>query len=99
MIVSSVHSKLRSDSETMTHRMIGGIANPRTNILGHCTGRLIEGERGIRSQSAFDAEVVFEACRTFNVAVEINSRPGATGPANQAAEAGDGDGLPVLHRH
>jgi putative hydrolase len=75
VVVSSVHSKLRSDSETMTHRMVGGIANPRTNILGHCTGRLIEGERGIRPQSVFDAEVVFEACRTFNVAVEINSRP------------------------
>jgi putative hydrolase len=55
--------------------MVGGIANPRTNILGHCTGRLIQGERGIRPESVFDAEVVFEACRTFNVAVEINSRP------------------------
>jgi putative hydrolase len=75
VVVSSVHSKLRSDSETMTHRMVGGIANPRTNILGHCTGRLIEGERGTRPESVFDAEVVFEACRTFNVAVEINSRP------------------------
>jgi putative hydrolase len=75
VVVSSVHSKLRSDSETMTHRMVGGIANPRTNILGHCTGRLIQGERGLRPPSVFDAEVVFEACRTFNVAVEINSRP------------------------
>jgi putative hydrolase len=75
VVVSSVHSKLRSDSETMTHRMVGGIANPRTNILGHCTGRLIEGERGTRPESVFDAEVVFEACRTLNVAVEINSRP------------------------
>ena len=75
VVVSSVHSKLRSDSETMTHRMVGGIANPHTNILGHCTGRLIQGERGIRPESVFDAEVVFEACRTFDVAVEINSRP------------------------
>lgn len=75
VVVASVHSKLRSDSETMTHRMVGAIANPRTNILGHCTGRLIEGERGTRPQSVFDAEVVFEACRTFDVAVEINSRP------------------------
>jgi putative hydrolase len=75
VVVSSVHSKLRADSETMTHRMVGGIANPRTNILGHCTGRLIEGERGLRPQSVFDPEVVFEACRTFDVAVEINSRP------------------------
>lgn len=75
IVVASVHSKLRADSETMTHRMVAAIANPRTNILGHCTGRLIEGERGIRPESAFDAEVVFEACRTFDVAVEINSRP------------------------
>ena len=75
VVVSSVHSKLRSDSETMTHRMVAGIANPETNVLGHCTGRLIEGERGLRPQSSFDAEVVFEACRSFDVAVEINSRP------------------------
>ena len=75
MVVSSVHSKLRSDSETMTHRMVAAIANPHTNVLGHCTGRLIEGERGLRPQSTFDAEVVFEACRSFDVAVEINSRP------------------------
>jgi putative hydrolase len=75
VVVASVHSKLRSDSETMTHRMVGAIANPRVNVLGHCTGRLIQGERGLRPQSVFDAEVVFEACRTFEVAVEINSRP------------------------
>jgi putative hydrolase len=75
IVVASVHSKLRSDSETMTHRMVGAIVNPRVNVLGHCTGRLIEGERGLRPQSVFDPEVVFEACRTFNVAVEINSRP------------------------
>ena len=75
VVVASVHSKLRSDSETMTHRMVTGIANPHTNVLGHCTGRLIEGERGTRPPSTFDAEVVFEACRTFDVAVEINSRP------------------------
>jgi putative hydrolase len=75
VVVASVHSKLRSDSETMTHRMVGAIANPRVNVLGHCTGRLIQGERGLRPQSVFDPEVVFEACRMFNVAVEINSRP------------------------
>jgi putative hydrolase len=92
VVVSSVHSKLRSDSETMTHRMVGGIANPRTNVLGHCTGRLIQGERGIRPQSVFDAEVVFEACRAFNVAVEINSRPERRDPPtrllNLAVEMG-----------
>lgn len=83
VVVSSVHSKLRSDSETMTHRMVTAIANPRTNVLGHCTGRLIEGERGTRPESVFDAEVVFEACRTFDVAVEINSRPERCDPPDR----------------
>ncbi|MFT3861243.1 PHP domain-containing protein [Micropruina sp.] len=75
IVVASVHSKLSMDSESMTHRMVAAIANPRSNVLGHCTGRLVEGERGTRGQSSFDAEVVFEACRAFDVAVEINSRP------------------------
>ncbi|RCK69430.1 PHP domain-containing protein [Desertihabitans brevis] len=83
VVVSSVHSKLRSDSETMTHRMVTAIANPRTNVLGHCTGRLIEGERGTRPPSTFDAEVVFEACRQFDVAVEINSRPERCDPPDE----------------
>ncbi|HET9872451.1 MAG TPA: PHP domain-containing protein [Propionibacteriaceae bacterium] len=92
VVVASVHSKLRSDSETMTHRMVAAIAHPQTNVLGHCTGRLIEGERGIRPESVFDAEVVFEACRTFDVAVEINSRPERRDPPSRllslAAEMG-----------
>ena len=51
------------------------VSNPRTNVLGHCTGRLVTGGRGKRPQSSFDARVVFEACAAHDVAVEINSRP------------------------
>jgi putative hydrolase len=83
VVVASVHSELRSDSESMTHRMVAAIANPRVNVLGHCTGRLIEGERGTRPESVFDAEVVFEACRQFNTAVEINSRPERRDPPSR----------------
>jgi len=75
VVVASVHSKLRADSATMTKRMLGGIRNPRTNILGHCTGRLVKGSRGTRPQSEFDAKRVFAACAENSVAVEINSRP------------------------
>ena len=92
IVVASVHSKLAMDSESMTHRMVAAIANPRTNILGHCTGRLITGQRGTRGESAFDADVVFEACRAFDVAVEINSRPERQDPPDRllalAAETG-----------
>jgi putative hydrolase len=75
VVVASVHSKLRSDRRTMTERMLGGIRDPHTNVLGHCTGRLMQGSRGTRPQSEFDAERVFAACAEANVAVEINSRP------------------------
>jgi putative hydrolase len=92
VVVASVHSKLRADSETMTHRMVGGIAKRHTNVLGHCTGRLVEGGRGTRPESQFDAEVVFAACAQFDVAVEINSRPERRDPPSrliaQAIEAG-----------
>lgn len=92
VVVSSVHSKLRADAQTMTLRMVGGISNPFTNVLGHCTGRLVEGGRGTRPESQFDAEVVFAACVQFDVAVEINSRPERRDPPSRlialALEAG-----------
>ena len=75
VVVASVHSKLKMESEAMTRRMVTAVANPHTDVLGHCTGRLVEGERGIRGESTFDAELVFAACERFGVAVEVNSRP------------------------
>jgi putative hydrolase len=73
--VASVHSKLAMDKDAMTRRMTAAVANPFTNVLGHCTGRLVTGSRGVRAQSQFDARAVFEACAEHDVAVEINSRP------------------------
>jgi len=75
VVVASVHSKLRSDKKTMTARMLGGISDPHTNVLGHCTGRLVQGSRGTRPESEFDAAKVFSECAEWGVAVEINSRP------------------------
>ncbi len=75
IVVASVHSDLASDSETMTARMVRAIANPHTTVLGHCTGRRRRADGTWRSESRFDAEIVFAACEMFGVAVEINSRP------------------------
>ncbi|MEL4504391.1 PHP domain-containing protein [Luteococcus sp. H138] len=83
VVVASVHSRLRSDRQSMTRRMVAAVANPHTTVLGHCTGRLVEGSRGTRPPSDFDAEVVFEACRQFGVAVEINSRPERQDPPDE----------------
>jgi putative hydrolase len=73
VVVASVHSKLKMEPQAMTRRMVRAVRDPHTDILGHCTGRLVTG-RG-RSQSRFDARTVFEACAETGVAVEINSRP------------------------
>ncbi len=80
IVVASVHSKLRMPADAMTTRMVNAVGNPRVDVLGHCTGRLVTdrdgGERGrARPESQFDAAAVFAACRRSGVAVEINSRP------------------------
>lgn len=95
MVVASVHSKLRMDKVAMTKRMVAAIANPRVNVLGHCTGRIVQagGKRGgLRPASEFDAQLVFDACAAYDVAVEINSRPERLDPPKRllrlAVEAG-----------
>lgn len=90
--VASLHSKLKMESAAMTRRMIAAVQLPHTNILGHCTGRLVEGSRGTRAQSTFDASAVFAACAESKTAVEINSRPERCDPPDEllsmALEAG-----------
>jgi putative hydrolase len=81
VVVASVHSKLRMDGPDMTARMLAAVESPHTDILGHCTGRLITG-RG-RPPSAFDAEAVFTACGRTGTAVEINSRPERQDPPEE----------------
>ncbi|GAP58837.1 DNA polymerase/3'-5' exonuclease PolX [Arthrobacter sp. Hiyo1] len=83
VVVASVHSKLRSDKRLMTRRMLTAIENPHTNVLGHCTGRLVKGSRGTRPPSEFDAEEVFASCAEHRVAVEINSRPERQDPPDE----------------
>jgi putative hydrolase len=95
VVVASVHSKLKMPREEMTRRMITAIASRKADVLGHCTGRNVTsgGRRGrTRPESQFDAEIVFEACRQFDVAVEINCRPERLDPPKRllrlAVEAG-----------
>ena len=86
VVVASVHSKLRMPAHEMTPRMVAAIANPATTVLGHCTGKMTSGRgdrRRVRPPSEFDAELVFEACRQFGVAVEINSRPERQDPPDE----------------
>jgi putative hydrolase len=86
LVTASVHSKLKMAKGPMTRRMVAAVSNPRVNVLGHCTGRLVTGGRGTRPQSDFDARAVFEACAEHDVAVEINSRPERCDPPDELIE-------------
>ena len=55
LVTASVHSKLRMNRAPMTRRMVAAVSDPRVDVLGHCTGRLVTGSRGTRPQSEFDA--------------------------------------------
>jgi len=90
VVVASVHSQLRMPADEMTERMITAVRNPHTDVLGHCTGRLLSG-RG-RPESAFDAEAVFAACRDSGVAVEINCRPERQDPPDRLLKLAAGMG-------
>jgi putative hydrolase len=91
VVVASVHSQLRMPAGPMTARMVAAVRNPHTDVLGHCTGRMLGG-RARRPESAFDPGAVFGACREHGVAVEINCRPERMDPPDPllrlAAEAG-----------
>jgi len=90
VVVASVHSKLRMEHDPMTRRMVAAVASPHVDVLGHCTGRMLVG-RG-RPESTFDEDVIIEACRTFDTALEVNCRPERLDPPKRiltkAAEAG-----------
>jgi len=88
VVVASVHSKLRSERQKMTERMVLAVASPHVDILGHCTGRLI----GKRPESVFDADYVFAACAQFDTAVEINCRPERLDPPLELLDAAIGHG-------
>ena len=88
VVVASVHSKLKMPAPEMTERMVRAVRSPHVDILGHCTGRLIDK----RAPSSFDAARVFAECAASGTAVEINSRPERLDPPTElvqlALEAG-----------
>jgi putative hydrolase len=93
VVVGSIHSKLRMEQPAMTRRMVAAIASPHVDVLGHCTGRLLVG-RG-RPESEFDVDVVIEACRVFDTALEVNCRPERLDPPKEMLRKAVGAGLKI----
>ncbi|MDE0200092.1 MAG: DNA polymerase/3'-5' exonuclease PolX [Caldilineaceae bacterium] len=71
VVVASIHSGLRQESQRITERCLKAVHNPYVDILGHPTGRLL----GRRAPSDLDLEQVLRACAETGTVVEINANP------------------------
>ena len=94
----SVHSKLAMDAAAMTRRMVAAVRNPRTNVLGHCTGRLVTGNRGTRTAEPVRRRGGLRGLRGERRRRRDQLPPRAARPADEAAGAGPRPRLPVLDR-
>jgi DNA polymerase (family 10) len=71
VVVASVHSYFRQDTETITARMIRAMEAGCIDIVGHPTGRLL----GHRDPYAVDVERIIDAAAATKTALEINANP------------------------
>lgn len=68
VVVASSHRRFSLDRTKGTARMIAAAKNPRTDIIGHPTGRLLLG----RPPMEMDVEALLDACAESGCAVELN---------------------------
>ncbi len=71
VIVASIHSRHKMDSEKMTRRIVTAMQQPVFKIWGHALGRLIER----RPPFECDVERVLDAIAASRAAVEVNGDP------------------------
>jgi DNA polymerase (family 10) len=71
IVVASVHSAFNLSRDEMTRRLIRACEHPYVNIIGHPTGRSLEGFPGYE----FDYDAVFAAAARTGTALEIDGQP------------------------
>ena len=69
IVIASPHISLKQDANKATDRMLRAINNRYVNVIGHPTGRLINGREGL----PLDLEPIFKAAAETGTAMEINA--------------------------
>jgi DNA polymerase (family 10) len=72
IVVGSVHSAFNLSREEMTRRLIRACEHPYVNVIGHPTGRMLDGFPGYE----FDYDAVFSAAARTGTALEIDGQAG-----------------------
>ncbi|SDL72166.1 DNA polymerase (family 10) [Geoalkalibacter ferrihydriticus] len=70
-VIASIHSHFNLGPAAQTRRLLAAIANPRTTMLGHPSGRLLLA----RDAYQFDQQAVLQAAARHGVVVELNANP------------------------
>ncbi len=68
-VVASPHSALGQESDAATARLVRAASHPFVDVMGHPTGRLVGGRRGLEP----NMKAVIMAAARSGVALEINS--------------------------
>ncbi len=71
IVIASVHSAFNIGRDAMTQRLIRACENPYVSIIGHPTGRMLDGFEGYE----FDYDAVFAAAARTGTALEIDGQP------------------------
>lgn len=71
VIVASIHSRYKMDSEAMTKRIVAAMRHPLFKIWGHALGRLIQR----RPPFECDLERILDVIAESRAAIEINGDP------------------------
>ncbi|MCC7030607.1 MAG: DNA polymerase/3'-5' exonuclease PolX [Chitinophagaceae bacterium] len=71
LVITSIHQNLKMTEEKAMERLLAAVSNPFTTILGHPTGRLLLS----RKEYPVNHDVLIEACKKHQVAIEINANP------------------------
>jgi DNA polymerase (family X) len=71
IVLIAVHSRLDMPKARMTKRVLKALSHPAVHILAHPTGRQIQK----RAPIDIDLEVVFQAAKEHDVALELDAQP------------------------
>jgi len=71
IVVASVHSNFKLDTDEQTQRIIEAAKNEHVDIIGHLTGRLLSRRSGYE----IDVDKIIETCADYHTALEINAHP------------------------
>ncbi len=71
IVVASPHSDLDQPADEATARLVRAIRHPHVDIIGHPTGRLLGGRRGLEP----DIDILAAAAAHHDTLLEINSGP------------------------